>query len=124
MIISIHAVDTVCLLSSPELRRENTAFYGNILGLTLKEPFEDEDFLVFKLHQRELRIKFTSCFEVNRNSIRVSFEVDDLLRVREKLSENGFDPEFSSGYSLASQRIYVYDPTGYRIELFQLYPIF
>jgi len=124
MILQIHAVDTVTLLSPPRLRRRNIEFYRDLLKLPLDADRCDARTLVFSLHQRDLRVAQEEPAEVNRHAVRASFQVEHLSDIFRDLNEAGWAPELYLGCSVATRRVFVFDPTGYRIELFQLWPLF
>ncbi|NLX07151.1 MAG: VOC family protein [Phycisphaerae bacterium] len=124
MVLHIHALDAIRLTTHPSLRRRNVRFYRDLLGLPLVYDECRADLLLFRLHRRELRLEFAPCVAVNRNRWRAAFEVDDLQRLFRTLDEGGYRPRWHSGCSLATQRIFVSDPTGYRLELLRLWPMF
>jgi len=123
MVVQILAVDTVRLYSSARLGEENIRFYHDVLSLPLVGSRCQDDVLLFKLHQRELRIEFAERLAVNRFAVRVTLEVADLDETYGILVSNGYDPEFYRGRSLATERVFVSDPTGYRIELLRVWPL-
>jgi len=122
MILQIHGIDTITIQSRRHLRRRNIAFYRDLLGLPLIYPLCDADVLVFELHQRKLAIELLERVEVNSNWVRATFEVDDLQEAYASLAQSGYEPVFSPGWSLATERVFALDPTGYRIELFKFWP--
>jgi len=123
MILQIHAIDTVRMPSRRELRRDNVRFYRDLLKLPVAYSLCDVNTVVFRLRRCELRLEFTGAVKVNPHRLRALFEVDDLPAAYETLAANGHQPYFHRGYSLASRRVFVLDPTGYRIGLFQLWPL-
>ncbi len=123
MILHIHALDTITIYSHADQRRENVTFYRNLLGLPLIPSECAVDILVFKLHQRQLRIEFGLGPDANGFTFRAKFEVDDLHSTYNRLVGLGYDVEFHLGSSVATQRVYVVDPNGYRMELFRVWPL-
>lgn len=129
LVLGIHAVDTVRIETSIDRRDANVEFYASVLGLAqVDADVADEnasaDDLFFELNRRRIWIQ---CLPIGRSPrvdatrVRLTLQACSLARAWKEFHRFGVQAECSFGESMASQRLFVSDPTGHRIELFRVW---
>lgn len=118
----IQAVDHICLEGRPEDRDELLWFYGELAELPRRER-EEPGVLCFRSAQIELRIRLVSRPVVDAVARRVTIAVSSLGMAEELLSDRRIPFEWVHGFAWTDRRLVVLDPTGYRVELKQVWTL-
>ena len=118
--MTVTGIDHVQIAAPPGCEAAARAFYGGLLGLEeLPKPpaLAANGGCWFRAGAQELHVGVEEMFAPARKA-HPGFVVDDLEALRELLAASGLDP-VPDGRIPGTERFYVDDPFGNRIELRQ-----